>query len=633
MTKTCSFFLATLFVVASVGHAAERLDDDGICRQILAKLPSHISFNRGKDFRYEIVSVDRIYEIDPTSIKGREFMAVVKTKWTLSTSGQMGTEYFTPEFKVLAGSSSITEIKQIYVISGGDAKYKEKIASYDELKHFRIMYPKGLRRGRRVSSRRDTAAKQRDGSPLIGDTASPHRLKALALFIGKGGEKFLQVSHPIRHGQRTYTIYVLCSNIEKARALKKGQLLWSNKSLYRELVLSKVVILDNFNTVVSDKELARRLLRAAAVQLYAEIGPKEEMDIPKARVDYIRQLTDNPVVAGAFAVQGAQSLLTSWGEKYKAVFLDLFLADADQVPPYGTTRRAVMRELYRAQKLARGYSLAKTPLLEKLPTRHLKKLDENWVLVRRRGKQWMFMRSSDGPDVGLGLSAIRFIVEFSHRQYVMKDRADMLGAVTPELDISADVHVRAGARAALQKAERIQRKGLEDVLEKLLEIAKRQGFDAATKALAKASLKVNMVLLAFEINNILFNMDGMYEFGIKAQCAAQIAADMATCCRRLEKRVTDLSRQHRELSDLENLERLYCLRHLAKANFHRYLYEFANVSGVGKDVVNAIQQGALHREMKMIKKVETDTKERLKTWREFPSEEAAMELLATKLPR
>ena len=80
---------------------------------------------------------------------------------------------------------------------------------------------------------------------------------------------------------------------------------------------------------------------------------------------------------------------------------------------------------------------------------------------------------------------------------------------------------------------------------------------------------------------------------------------------------------------LEQLDCLYRWRLLSLAEFHRYLREFIDVSGVGKELGNAITQGKVYRDLKTISRIESDSKQAASAWEQMPGIATACERLQT----
>lgn len=459
---------------------------------------------------------------------------------------------------------------------------------------------------------------------------------ALSKFADKSSQHFVYLSYPLQQGESTYQTFALTTKQASAEPLPRGRAFWLSEASFRKAGLTKVILLDEKHKPVADKQLAVRLFRASAVGYYARNVKKTQLGIDPAYVAYVKRLTEDPVVVGAFAVQGATSYLqdlasggSAWPIRYRYVFLDMMTVGADSTGLTPKQREAITAAL-RAGGSANRVAALLGPLAEKLPSGYIKKLDHNWNLVLR-GKQYHFMRrrTGDSAKLGLVLSAARMLTEFTNVQVVMRDRAEQIRAFLPALKGKVDSQMLLGLTDALAKADKMYVYGFESALDKLVKLAVDKGVDAATAALAKASSKAHMVLLAFEINNLIFNMDGMYERALKAQCAAGISTQFKHVSTTLENKVHMRGRSSIDLAVLEQLDCLYRWRLLSLAEFHRYLREFIDVSGVGKELGNAITQGKVYRDLKTISRIESDSKQAASAWEQMPGIATACERLQT----
>jgi hypothetical protein len=457
---------------------------------------------------------------------------------------------------------------------------------------------------------------------------------ALSAFTDKSGQHFVSLSYPLKKGKTTYRVFALTTNPTLARSLPEGRPFWLSEANFRKAGLTKVVVLDEGHKPVSDKALPVRLFRASAVGYYARNVKKNQLGIDPAYVTYVKRLTEDPVVAGAFAVQGAKSYLhdlasggSAWPIRYRHVFLDMMTVESGSTGLDPKQREMVIAGLRTGGSANRVATLLGS-LAEKLPSRYVKKLDENWNLVLR-GEQYHFMRRPElgSSRVGLVLSAARMLAEFTSVQVVMQDRAEQLRALLPALKGKVDSQMLAGLADALAKADKMYVHGFEHALDKPAKLFAEKGLDAAIAALAQVSSKAHMALLAFEINNLVFNMDGMYERALKAQCTAGISAEFQRVSALLEKEADMQGKSVVDLAVLEQLDRLYRWRLLSRAEFHRYLREFCDVSGVGKEIGNIITQGKVYRNLKTISRIEVDSKQAASSWQEMPGVVAASKRL------
>jgi hypothetical protein len=130
----------------------EGLLDDAICDQILTLIPSHAAFKKYNTYRYEIVSVDRIYDhlqrVDMSSLK---ISAIVMAKKINNATGEQQLMCYGLFFEIphVDSRTIIRALDWSYLFYTEDKTDKEQYEKYieeeDARKDIRILYPKALR--------------------------------------------------------------------------------------------------------------------------------------------------------------------------------------------------------------------------------------------------------------------------------------------------------------------------------------------------------------------------------------------------------------------------------------------------------------------------------------------------------
>jgi hypothetical protein len=306
-------------------------------------------------------------------------------------------------------------------------------------------------------------------------------------------------------------------------------------------------------------------------------------------VDYVRSMTNNPMFAATFSAQAAKSLLTSPQERYKALFLDVLLTETDDVHLTKEQRKTIAQSLESTGDINKALSTY-AKIARRLPSNYVEKLDDNWMMVRR-DDQWRFLKRKNVPNVGRGIRLLEVAVELTHNQVVLQDRAAKLALIDSEIINYApsgkSTAMKIGTQESLKWSDRAYKDGFNNFRDKLEEVVKEESIDAVMGILSKASSKANTILLAFEIPNVVFNMDSMYDSNIKAQCAADVLEAINDALARATKRAKGSG----EIERWQQVDALYLFGYLVKERFHHHAANMLESAGIGKDAGDFLTQG------------------------------------------
>ena len=415
------------------------------------------------------------------------------------------------------------------------------------------------------------------------------RLRMLAHFKRVTGEALRQVSPYLKHTKRSYAPFVFSVKPAVLANYQPAHLVWADESAAGRLGLTRVVILDDLGQAISDESFARRLFRAAGVRYWLEIAGTSNLSINSKDVKYVRSMIKNPAIHAVFIAQAAKSLLNSPEARYKALFEGMILADSDSVLLTAGQRKALARVLASGGKVDDALT-AIAKVARNLPTGYVRQLDENWLLVRR-GEQWRWVARKDVPNVGLAIGLAEVFVELNHHQWVLRSRAEMLRRAGPEIlqrtPLGNRTAMGAGLKQALSWSQHAYKSGMWNAIDKLIEVAKKEGIGAAKGLAAKMVSGATPYLLAFEVPNVLFNMDGMYESNQKAQCAADVLAAAIFAVRSAVVR----AKRSEKIEDWRRVDAIYLLANLAKERFHSHSAIMLESSGMGRPAGDLLTGG------------------------------------------
>jgi hypothetical protein len=142
-------------VQADNGLVGDGLDDDAITQGLSEAADSYWTKSRSiNNVKYEIVSIERIYELPPRRLEGasqslRHFSVLTTLKETqLRKDGtKTTTEYVSAKFDCRGNTKGFTRSGVRISLDGWSTyeKYQEAISAYDNSKTSRIIYPENLR--------------------------------------------------------------------------------------------------------------------------------------------------------------------------------------------------------------------------------------------------------------------------------------------------------------------------------------------------------------------------------------------------------------------------------------------------------------------------------------------------------
>lgn len=532
-------------------------------------IPVNIYLINDKGTEYNIYPPHREKDLDICEFDSLAFQRVVTNP---------GTYRFKVE-TVFAGKHYITRYSDPFQYFVADDSKKE--VSFDGRTYVLRIDPE-------ASSSLRYYGKTSDGLRRC-DEIIDERLQKLASLKDSEDEEIWTVTPWLKRGRRSYAVFAFCAKGASLETYKPGQVFWLNKQGLRQTGIKRLVILDELSQVVTDTDFAKSLFRAAFVYYQAKAVSNSGLIINSEDINYVRSMTNNPAFAATFSAQAGKSLLTLPEERYNALFLDVMLAETNDVYLTREQRKTIAQSLESGGDINKALSTY-AKIARRLPSNYIEKLDENLVMVRR-GEQWHFLERKNMPNVGRGIRLLEVAVELTHNQIVLQDRAKKLDLINSEIinytPSGKSRAMKIGAQEALQWSDKAYKSGLSNALDKAVDVAKKEGIEAALKLLGQMSSKANSVLLAFEIPNVVFNMDSMYDSNIKAQCAADISEAINDALITAVKK----AERYKNLEDWEHVDALYLFAYLAKERFHYHAANMLESSGIGKDAGDFLTQG------------------------------------------
>ncbi len=463
------------------------------------------------------------------------------------------------------------------------------------------------------------------------DPPTNERLRMLADIRASEAQQVWQVSTWMKENGRLYSVFAFAEPPSGLSEYKPGQMFWTSYSALVLMNMHKCVILDDLSQPVYDIELARRLFRAAAVRYKVLHGSRDDLELDPEDVQYVRSMTANPVFMATFVAQGVKSAFTSPADRYRAFFLDMLLADTDAAYIKPDERKALTQVLESGKDINDALQVF-TKVAWKLPSNYVKKLDENRVLIRR-GQVWRREKRMKIPDIEITLLAglAEVLVELTHNQVVLKERAQKLQLGRYLLLRNAPSGTYSPMRQALDEAlawsGKAYKDGHSNAVDKLVEVAKREGPKVALKLIAKLSGKANTLLLGFDIPETIFSMDNMYDANLKAQCAADVFAAATAAIPNAIARAEGST----QIRDWETVEALYLIAYISTTRFHHYASEMLTSSDVGTAAGDLLTQGKTRGWIRSQKLAETQSRRLVDYWQDHSGIAGSLRLMTTEI--